>query len=69
MVVMAMVAMIPGAAMIIIPIIVAIIVMVAVVVIMVVAARAVDLLQVLLVEIEGGGLLDRSCGLVAKYAE
>lgn len=54
--------------MIVVPIVV-VAVIVAVVIVVVIAASAVDQFQVLLIEIEGGGLLSRSCGLVAKYAE
>jgi hypothetical protein len=63
---MAVMAMVPFAAMIVVPIVVTIIV---IVVTIVVATSAVDHFQVLLIEIEGGGLLGRRCGLIAKYAE
>ena len=65
---MAMVAMIPRAAMIVVPIVVVAII-VAIVIVVVIATSAVNHFQVLLIEIEGSGLLCRSCGLVAKYAE
>lgn len=54
--------------MIVVPIVVVAIIITVVIVVMI-AACAVDQFQILLIEIEGGGLLGSSCGLVAKYAE
>ncbi len=66
---MAMVAMVPGAAVIIVPIIVVAIIVTVVIVIVVGATCAINQLQILLIEIEGGGLLDRRCALSTKYAK